>query len=199
MAGGVNMDALVDVRGKAAAQTGGLSHSWASGSIRIGVRSRKRRSLADLRCGEEGQSLVEFALVFAFVLMPLFFGFIAFAFYLSYFESITQAVSAAGQQLSISRAAEITDPCATALTAFEGASPMHINPANASVQVLFEAKGGSSYTSVGTNTCAGTAGTELGGNTGGGSVEVIATYTYPCFYLKMACNPIKVGVTEYVY
>jgi hypothetical protein len=28
---------------------------------------------------------------------------------------------------------------------------------------------------------------------------VIATYTYPCFYLKMACNPIKVGVTEYVY
>jgi hypothetical protein len=195
MAEGENMDASVDERGKAGTQAGALSDSRTGGRIRVGARPRKRRSLADLRRGEEGQSLVEFALVFTFVLMPLFFGFMAFAWYLLYYQAVTQAVGSAGQQLAVSRG-NTADPCATALSAFEAASPLYINPAKASVQVLFEAKGASSYKSLGTNTCAAS---DLGTG-GGGSVQVIATYTIPCVIkIQNFCTGITAGVSEYVY
>jgi len=192
------MDTSVDVPRKALAHSGAMNNAQASEGIRAGARSRKRRSFADLRRGEEGQSLVEFALVFTFVLMPLFFGFMAFAWYLLYYEAVTQAVGSAGQQLAVSRG-NTADPCATALSAFEAASPLYINPAEASVQVLFEAKGASSYTSLGTNTCAGTESSDLGTG-GGGSVQVIATYTIPCVIkIQNFCTGITAGVSEYVY
>jgi hypothetical protein len=192
------MDTSVDVPGKSLAHSGAMNNAQASEGIRVNARSARNRVRSALRCGEEGQSLVEFALVLP-MLMFVVMGMFAFAFYIAYYQALTQAVGSAGQQVAASRGV-ITDPCATALTALEGASPLYINPAKASVQVLFEAKGGSSYTSLGTNTCSGTESSVLG-TSSGGSIEVIVTYTYPCVipYQKMICHPIIAGVTEYVY
>ena len=192
------MDTSVDVPGKALAHMGAMNNAQASEGIRVNARSVRNRVRAGLRRSEEGQSLVEFALVLP-MLMFIVMGLFAFGFYISYYQAITQAVGSAGQQVAASRGV-ITDPCATALTALEGASPLYINPAKASVQVLFEAKGDSSYTSLGTNTCSGTESSVLGVSSGG-SIEVIVTYTYPCVipYQKMICHPIIAGVTEYVY
>jgi Flp pilus assembly protein TadG len=175
-----------------------MNNAQASEAIPVEARPARARRRACLRRDEEGQSLVEFALVLP-VLMLVVFGMFAFGFYIAYFQAVTQAVGIAGQKVANSRN-DVTDPCATAVTALEQASPLYINPAKLSVQVWFEEPGSSTYNELGTNTCSGTQSTVLG-TQGGGSVEVIAIYTYPCVipYQKGICNPITAGVIEYVY
>jgi Flp pilus assembly protein TadG len=129
-----------------------------SAGAAVRTACEKRRSIAArvraLRgAGENGQALVEMAVV-APVLLLITFGMCVFGIALNDQLVLTNAVQQGAQVLSISRG--VTDPCATVATAVENAAPNIIS--------------GTSYS---TTTC--TAGASLMTSGANGSVQV----TYP--------------------
>jgi Flp pilus assembly protein TadG len=96
----------------------------ASGAARK-PRFKGKGLRALFRRGEDGSSLIEFALCLP-PLMLLMTGIFAFGIAIGNYVMLTNATSAAAMQLSISRgqlASPSYDPCATAVAAVEAAAP----------------------------------------------------------------------------
>ena len=87
----------------------------------IEARLREDR-LARLHNDEEGQSLIESALVFP-VLLLIVTGVLAFGLAFNNYIALTNAVGVGARQLAISRG-QTLDPCSTASTAISGAAPL---------------------------------------------------------------------------
>ena len=84
------------------------------------VRDRKWRRLL---CSEDGGPLVEFGMVLL-IMMPLLTGIFYIAVSLAVYIQLTNGTDIAARQLSISRGTPGgSDPCNTAVTALENASP----------------------------------------------------------------------------
>ena len=85
------------------------------------VRMRTSRMCAILRRGEDGQSLIEFALCLP-PLMILMTGIFAFGIAIGNYVMLTNATSSAAMDLAISRGNTL-DPCALASAAVKAAAP----------------------------------------------------------------------------
>ncbi len=140
-------------------------------------RSIGRNARASLAHGDEGNALLEMALIMP-ALLGLVTGICAFGITFSNQLTLTQAVGSAGQYLSQYRPLKKTDPCADTFTQLTNAAP-NLNSANISMTISINGiqKSG--------NTCSG-AQTNFG--TGGVDVSVYATY--PC---SLAIYGVKLG------
>jgi len=130
-----------------------LSRSGPAGSRRISVGN------------ERGQQLVEFSLVFPFLMLILT-GQLAFGFALHNYVVLTNAVNVGTQLLAISRG-QTTDPCATASGAVDSAA---IGLTKASLSFTYSING-SSYSGT---TCT----SAVSSMVQGAAAQVTATY--PC-------------------
>jgi len=132
------------------------------------TRSPKLRRRALLNSGEQGQSMVEFALVTPAMLAVITATFtIGIAFYTQ--MTLTTAVSAAAQDVQTIRQTT-SDPCADTLTALKTAAP-NLNTANINLTVTING------TAEPGHSCTGATSTLLAAQ--GDPVTVKATY--PCF------------------
>lgn len=84
------------------------------------------RILTLLRIGESGSALVETALVFAILLLPLTTGIFVFGIAMSNYVTLTNAVSTGARTVALN-AQLTTDPCLVASSAIEAAAPS-LNP-----------------------------------------------------------------------
>lgn len=91
------------------------------------TRSFSRRMRTLLRRGEQGQSMVEFALI-APMLLLLATGIMVFGLAMNNYLQLTNAVSVGARTLAINSGVTL-DPCATASNAIIAAAP-GLNPAN---------------------------------------------------------------------
>jgi Flp pilus assembly protein TadG len=124
-----------------------------------------------VRSDEEGQSLIEAALVFP-VLLLIVTGILSFGLAFNNYLMLTNAVGAGGRALAIARG-NTTDPCATGATAVSQAASM-LASGNISYSWNFN---GASYTG---STCASSStATGAAGNLVQGQTAQI-TITYPC-------------------
>lgn len=103
-----------------------------------GIWARVRRALRRAR-GEQGTSLVEFALVSTLILFPLLMGIITFGSAFSNYLSLTNGTNIAAQAMAISRGVTAPnetyqDPCLTAYDAFHNSSQT-LNPLNLSYTI----------------------------------------------------------------
>ena len=80
------------------------------------------RILTLLRIGESGSAMVETALVFALVLLPLTTGIFVFGIAMNNYVTLTNAVSVGARTVALN-AQLTTDPCAVASSAIEAAAP----------------------------------------------------------------------------
>ena len=157
------------------------------------VRSRLE-TISRLRQHEQGQSLVEAALVFP-VLLVILTGILSFGLAFNNYIILTNAVGSGGRALALARG-NTTDPCATAATAVNQSAVL-LTTANISYSWNFNgtAYTGSSCSSSSTTT--GAAGNLVQGQT----AQIIATY--PCslavFRLNLAPScKLSATVTELV-
>lgn len=164
-----------------------------SASASCWVRADGRSMVARLRAlagaGNEGQSLVEFAIAMPLLLMVTM-GIITFSMVLNHQEILTQAVGVGGQYLQQIRSTT-TDPCKDTFTAISNAAP-YLNSAQIGLTLTMNG------TSVAATTCSGDQ-TDL---VQGGAVTVAATY--PCKLSVYGINfapgcTISAQVTEYEY
>lgn len=159
------------------------------------VRLRKEDgALLRLRKGEQGQSLVEAALVFP-VLLVILTGILSFGLAFNNYLILTNAVGSGGRALAIARGTT-TDPCSTAATAVsQSAVLLNTNNINYTWNFNGTSYSGSSCSSSSTST--GAAGNLVQGQT------AQITVTYPCslavFRMNLApgCQ-LSASVTELV-
>jgi Flp pilus assembly protein TadG len=160
---------------------------------------------AKQRRGEEGQAIVEFALVLP-MLMVIMMGIFGFGLYIANFQMLTTAVSAGGQALSRDRNVATNgsgDPCADTLAAMEQAAPTLNTALLTSITITMNGTPvsgtGSSFTCKSSASAMST--TAVNGVTTGGSVTVHATYTTPCLvpFVKFTCIPLQSQITEYEF
>jgi Flp pilus assembly protein TadG len=168
-----------------------------------GVRSRAGSSARQVLAGDEqGQSLVEFALVLA-VLMPLLMGIIVFGIAFNNYLALTNATAIGAQQVSESRG-QALDPCNVVDQAVIGQTPftlaqnqsglqfsMVINPPSGQTVLNPTTSGGSnaSYTGSGSSfSCSSST------NSTGPAANLMAngtlsvTVTYPCSLVVYGVN-----------
>jgi Flp pilus assembly protein TadG len=97
-------------------------------AVTLGQEGSRRRLVGgNLAAGEEGQALVEMAVMFGFLLLPVVTGILIFGVYMAQVQSVTEGVSAAGSTLVTLAGltnSEVPDPCASVSTAFLNAAPM---------------------------------------------------------------------------
>jgi len=130
-----------------------------------------------LRRGEDGSTLIEFALCLP-PLMVLMTGMFAFGIAISNYVQLTNATSAAAMQLSISRgqlASPNYDPCATAVAVVQAAAPML---ASANLHYAFVLNG-TNYAS-NTTSCTSTSETTGAAANLVSGQSITVTVTYPC-------------------
>jgi Flp pilus assembly protein TadG len=139
-----------------------------------------------VRAGNEGGSLIEFALVLPVLLITVT-GMAATAIALHNLLVLTNAVNTGAQVLSFSRG-QTTDPCATAYTTISNAAP-----GMATGMTLTFVIDGTSYSG---NSC--TAG--AAGMVQGASAEVTATYPCTVVYYGTTISgcTLKAQLTEYI-
>ncbi|SEG37840.1 TadE-like protein [Bryocella elongata] len=145
-----------------------------SGTLSPGQLPRFRRGnevLNRLRASEQGQSLVEAALVFP-VLLVIMTGILSFGLAFNNYLILTNAVGAGGRALAIARG-NTTDPCSTASTAV-AASAVLLKSSNISYTWSFN---GNPYS--GTSCSSSSTSTGAAGNLVQGQNAQI-TITYPC-------------------
>ncbi len=143
---------------------------------------RGRAIRTESRHGEDGQSLIEFALCLPPLLL-LMTGVFAFGIGVANYVQLTNACSAGSMQLAISRgqlASPNYDPCATAVSAVQAAAPS-LTPGSMKFVVVLN---GTTYPTGGTPTaslsCTSTS------NTAGAAANLVqgqaatVTVTYPC-------------------
>jgi Flp pilus assembly protein TadG len=125
---------------------------------------------------EEGQALVEFALV-ASMFLVLVTGILIFGMFEMQVMSLTEGVNSAGRVLAVSGGLTL-DPCAAAVSAIQNAAPL-ISPSNLSYQIVLNptpASGSSTNHTYTVTTCSSTSTTTgaPGYLVSGGSVTVTA-------------------------
>jgi Flp pilus assembly protein TadG len=183
------MRILRGLRNQARMFTSGLSRLIASRGEPVAPRRTGCRRCAELLHSDEGNPLVEMALVVP-VLMTVMTGLITFAMAFSNQVTLTQAVGTAGQYLSQIRTST-TDPCADTFNALKNAAP-GLNSATITMSVTMS---GTKYTA---NSCSGSQTKLVQGST----VTVYATYPCNLEIYKMnfttACT-LAAKVTEYEY
>jgi Flp pilus assembly protein TadG len=140
------MEILEGLQNQGRKFTRGLSRLLGSRSEPVARRSTRGRSWAALIHSDEGNPLVEMALVVP-PLMAVMTGLITFAMAFSNQVTLTQAVGTAGQYLSQIRTST-TDPCADTYSALTKAAP-NLNPASITMTITMN---GTAYTE---NTCSG--------------------------------------------
>jgi Flp pilus assembly protein TadG len=183
------MKILDGLQNQASKLTHGLSRLLGSRSEPVARRSTRGRTWAALIHSDEGNPLVEMALVVP-PLMAVMTGLITFAMAFSNQLTLTTAVGTAGQYLSQIRTST-SNPCADTYTALTNAAP-GLNPAAITMSVTMN---GTKYTE---NSCSGLQ-TQL---VQGAPVTVYATY--PCnleiykINYTTACT-LAAKVTEYEY
>jgi Flp pilus assembly protein TadG len=151
------------------------------------------RAAARLRVGNDGNAIVEIALVLP-LLMIVMTGIFSFAFAFGNQLLLTQAVGTGAQRLQVIRPTT-TDPCADAFTAITSAAPT-LNPANINLTITIN--GGTPQTG---NTCKGAVTSLVAAQ----NLPVTVAATYPCnlsFYGKTfsptSCL-LSAQATEYEY
>lgn len=168
-----------------------MNHEWGQMKRAILFRRMARRIL-HLRGEEGGAPLVEFAIVLP-VLLMLIMGMCWFGLlFLDYFQ-LTNGSDAAARAVAVYRgitASSTADPCATAAAAFFNAAGQ-LNQSNLTVTMTITPNGESALpaeTLTPTATCQGTS----LGSQGGGTIQVVATYTAPTPIIEWATKSITV-------
>jgi Flp pilus assembly protein TadG len=174
------MKILNNARRQAMVLMRGLDRAAASSKARVKARPAGSGLRARLRSGEEGQSLVEFALVMSMVLLPLMAFFFTLSMALDHRLQLDEGVSNGGRVLALQRGQ--TDPCAATITAIEAAAP-GLTPASFSFTFVISGPGGGSYTT----TCPTTTTVYM---TSGDNAEVEVTYPYT---LNIYGAPVAAG------
>ncbi len=129
--------------------------------------------------GEEGQALVELALVSSVLLVAVT-GVLVFGIFEMQIMALTEGVNSAGRVLAVS-AGNTLDPCAAAVSAVQGAAPL-LTPGNLSYQIVMNPTPtqGSSTNHTYTQTSCSSTSTTTGPPSylfTGGTVSVTATYS----------------------
>jgi Flp pilus assembly protein TadG len=164
--------------------------------VSVTPRTRTERLLARLRAagGEEGSSLIEFAVCLP-VLMLILTGTFAFGIALNNYLMLTNATTIGAQQLSISRE-QTLDPCAAASAAVIAASPL-LKPANLTFAYSLN---GVAYTGT---TCSSSSYTSGAAGNLQVNKSAMLTVTYPCNLAVYGANLVpncmlKAQLTEMV-
>jgi Flp pilus assembly protein TadG len=179
----------IDSLGQVTARTRGRSRNAASSGPGVPSRTLIRRIRVLLRSGDEGSTLVEFALILP-AFMMLITALCTFAIAFSNELTLTSAVGSGAQYLQLIRTTT-TNPCADTLTAIESAAPS-LTPANISLSFSFNG------TNVTGNTCSGDQSYLIQGQ------PITVSATYPCTLqiyavrFTSACQ-LSAKVTEYEY
>ena len=123
---------------------------------------------------EDGQALVETALVMPIVLIAIT-GILVFGIFLMQILSLTEGVGAAGRVLAVN-AGLTTDPCSVAASAFENAAPL-LSTSNLSYKItLNPGTGATSYTGSSCSSSSTTTGA-AGNLVSGGTATVQVKYS----------------------
>jgi Flp pilus assembly protein TadG len=164
---------------------------------------REKRSVSAAPCprsgaGEEGQALVEFALV-ASMLLVVITGILIFGIFEMQLMSLTEGVNSAGRVLAVSAGLTL-DPCAAAAQAVQNAAPL-LSPSNLSYQIVLNPTPASGSTTA--QTYAGASCSSTSTTTGapgylvsGGSVTVTA-YAKKCSLAIFGKNFLPSGCQIY--
>jgi Flp pilus assembly protein TadG len=183
------MNDQIDSLGQAPARTRGRSRNAASSGPSVPSKTLIRRIRVLLRGGDEGSTLVEFALILP-AFMMLITALCTFAIAFSNELTLTSAVGSGAQYLQLIRTTT-TNPCADTLTAIESAAPS-LTPASISLTFSFNG------TNVTGNTCSGDQSYLIQGQ------PITVSATYPCTLqiyavrFTSACQ-LSAKVTEYEY
>ncbi len=148
--------------------------------------------------GEEGQALVEFALV-ASMLLVVVTGILIFGIFEMQLMSLTEGVNSAGRVLAVSSGLTL-DPCAAAAQAVQNAAPL-LNPNNLSYQIVLNPTPASGSTTAHTYNAASCSSTSTttgapGYLVSGGSVSVTA-YASKCSLAMFGKNFLPGGCQIY--
>jgi Flp pilus assembly protein TadG len=145
-----------------------LDRAAKSGESHVGRGALVRRVRALLRSGEQGQSMVEFALAMPAVLAVIT---ATFTFSIAFYQqmTLTNAVSAAAMDVQTIRLTT-SDPCADTLTALEAAGPT-LKAASINLTVTINGTAEPGQTCTGATSVLAAAQGE----------PVAVTATYPCF------------------
>jgi Flp pilus assembly protein TadG len=151
-----------------------MGSSFARWNINGEGRADARASRVWGALREEGQALVETALVMPTLLIAGT-GILVFGIYMMQILSLTEGVGNAGRVLAVS-AGLTTDPCATVVSAFQGAAPL-LNSGSLTYKVtLNPGTGATSYS--GTTCSSSSTTTGAAGNlASGGTAKVTVTYS----------------------
>jgi Flp pilus assembly protein TadG len=183
------MNDQIDSLGQAPARTRGRSRNAVSSGPSVPSKTLIRRIRVLLRGGDEGSTLVEFALILP-AFMMLITALCTFAIAFSNELTLTSAVGSGAQYLQLIRTTT-TNPCADTLTAIESAAPS-LTPASISLTFSFNG------TNVTGNTCSGDQSYLIQGQ------PITVSATYPCTLqiyavrFTSACQ-LSAKVTEYEY
>jgi Flp pilus assembly protein TadG len=157
-----------DQDGQAAARRS--RYSAASGGVTGKARSAGGRLLALLRRGEEGQALVETALVFSILLLPLVAGIFVLSIAMYQKMLLETATNQGVQTLALDQNVSPLNPCTDATTAIQNATSLK----STNIGITFyngSAKTGAVITSS-DSSCVGLP--------SGGVTQVTVQTTYPC-------------------
>ena len=157
------------------------SRTAASPGVRVEARSGAKQALARAR-DEQGQALVEFALILS-LLLALLLGIIVLGVAFNNYLTLTNAVNMGAQALSISRG-ETTDPCMTTSQAVYAAAP-NFTQANLQFTIVLWTSSTTSTTvgPVANPTCSGDQTLLTAGQ------QAAVTVTYPCKIKFFGFNP----------
>lgn len=125
-----------------------------------------------LRCGEDGQSMIEFALCLP-PLLILMTGMFAFGIAIANYIQLTNATSSAAMALALGRGNNTLDPCALASGAVISAAPM-LKSASMTFSYSLNGTAYSGTTCSSSSTTTGAAGNLVQGQ------SATLTVTYPC-------------------
>jgi Flp pilus assembly protein TadG len=156
----------------------GMNRAAAPGKGGVRTPAIGERLCAFFRSGDEGQSLIEFAVVLP-LMMVVVTGVLIFGLYEMQMMALTEGVDSAGRVLAVS-AGQTLDPCATAATAVQNAAVV-LNSKNLSYSIVLNPVAGN--LSANNNTYNASTCSSSNYTTGapsnlvtGGTVTVTATY-----------------------
>ena len=142
------------------------------------MRLHWERRSTHRRCGDDGNAMVEFALVLP-ILMMVVTGIFTFGIALNNYIQLTNAVGIAARQISMD-AGNTTDPCATVATAVYGAAP-YLNQSHLALTLTVNGSVNSG------TSCPSTATTGAAANLVSGN-SVTLNVQYPCSIAIMGIN-----------